>query len=83
MLNNIRNISLYVNAVCYIYPVLTVVVLCIYCRRALGALQRTLDRIRNDLGVKNNSLQVEQQCMVVRESLAQHPHSSELAKPAN
>ncbi len=64
------------------YGLSTAIMLCTYyCRHALGALQRTLDRIRTDLDVKNNSLQVDQQCMAVRESLAQHPHPSELARP--
>ncbi|XP_064382197.1 tektin-2-like [Halichondria panicea] len=37
----------------------------------LGALQRTLDRIKRDLDVKTNSLELDQQCMQVREKLAQ------------
>lgn len=41
------------------------------CRYTLGALQRTLDRIKRDLDVKTNSLELDQQCMQVREKLAQ------------
>lgn len=49
-------------------------------RRAEGALNRTLNRIQQDLLVKNNSLALDQQCTETRKMLTQHP-KGELAKP--
>lgn len=48
---------------------------------ALGALQRTLERIEEDLAVKSHSLSLDQQSMEIREKLAQHPKPSELSHP--
>lgn len=48
---------------------------------ALGSLQRTLERIMQDLAVKENSLAIDQQCMRLREKLTQHPKAHELAQP--
>jgi hypothetical protein len=50
-------------------------------RHAEGALKRTLNRIQEDLMVKNNSLALDQQCMATREKLSEHPKGEELAKP--
>ena len=55
--------------------------MCTCSRHALGALQRTLERVKQDLTVKINSLSLDQQCMQVREKLAQHPKPSELSHP--
>ena len=50
-------------------------------RRALGTLQRTLERITSDLAVKDNSLAVDHQCMQTRERLSEHPKAHELMRP--
>ena len=50
-------------------------------RRAEGALNRTLNRIQQDLMVKNNSLALDQQCTETRQQLTQHPKGEDLAKP--
>ena len=39
----------------------------------LGVLERTLERIETDLQIKTNSVQLDEQCMEVRQKLSEHP----------
>ena len=46
---------------------------CVAHRETLGVLERTLERITTDLGVKKKSLDLDAQCLQVRAKLSQHP----------
>ncbi|XP_065891426.1 tektin-B1-like isoform X3 [Dysidea avara] len=48
--------------------------------QALGTLERTLQRINSEIAVKTNSLQLDNQCMKVREKLQQHPNADILIR---
>ena len=44
----------------------------------MGTLQRTLERIKEDISVKSHSLQLDEQCVKTREQLAGHPKPDQL-----
>ena len=44
----------------------------------MGTLNRTLERIKEDLGVKERSLQLDNQCLEVRKKLSEHPSTQQL-----
>ena len=57
----------------------------IYCRHTLETLERTLQRIKEDLSVKTNSLNIDDECTNLRLQLAEHPNADKImmdeAKP--
>jgi tektin-2 len=47
-------------------------------KQGLGTLQRTLQRINDDIDVKTQSQKLDEQCLSVRQQLADHPKPHQL-----
>ena len=61
------------TAISQILTSLLLLLLLLLFSETLGVLERTLERINDDLMVKSNSLDLDGQCTQVREKLSQHP----------
>ena len=58
--------------------ILIIIIILICSRHTLGTLERTLARINEDLMVKTNSLNLDEQCAQVRLELSQHPSADQI-----